>query len=502
MDFSRIRRILDKKENMFIAFLVLTVLVVLLIALWPVHFLALQNESDSNNGTSFKLNRNNPLRLTLNHGTDAISGIVFDVRSGIPVDQKTEFEFEVEADATKRTMKTKGLNGENSLYFFFPQIENLDGKNIQITLKAPNLPPENSLSILPPESGTELANLPVNFQLYETKPVFEVIKNTVYGKSAEGEDISYYWKRGTILAGGGNPYECALDNSCANSKMPIHFPLFYWLSSFSIKLGLAGFEAWLSFWRPVFILAYAGIGALLWFTLVRRSQYALALLTLLFWLLNRWSLYVIKVGHVDFLALFFLIASLVLIKRNLKISALLFGISLAIKQVAIFLIPLYLIYAWISSGRSSRKKWLQILATTVLIGIVPFLATLPFLFDQPLAMLKAIMFSATRSSESDFGAPALSAILNFHGTENVLPMLCLMALVYLNAWQKKIPIYISGLFVFAIFLTFNRVIFNQYFIWLIPFIPLAVSEIVLLTTGKRWHIDDSHENPPGNFPNH
>jgi len=55
-------------------------------------------------------------------------------------------------------------------------------------------------------------------------------------------------------------------------------------------------------------------------------------------------------------------------------------------------------------------------------------------------------------------------------------MAALLLLTYLLAWQGKIGRHAAVLLVMVTFIDFNSVLFSQYLIWLVPFIPLAVGE--------------------------
>ena len=59
-----------------------------------------------------------------------------------------------------------------------------------------------------------------------------------------------------------------------------------------------------------------------------------------------------------------------------------------------------------------------------------------------------------------------------------LPMFFLMGLVFLIAIKRQIGIYTSTLLTMSVFVDFNSVLFLQYFCWIVPFIPLAICEMI------------------------
>jgi hypothetical protein len=151
----------------------------------------------------------------------------------------------------------------------------------------------------------------------------------------------------------------------------------------------------------------------------------------------------------------------------------LYSFSLATKQIAIFIAPLYLIWEY-QRTRSITK--------TVLAGVwivsVPLLASLPFLFWNAEGFVKSIAFSATRTSLNQFGAPSFDSLLHLGGLLARLPFLMMLGAAYCAAWQKSLGRYGAAMIVMAIFITFNSVMFQHYPAWLMPLLPLAVGEWV------------------------
>jgi hypothetical protein len=55
-------------------------------------------------------------------------------------------------------------------------------------------------------------------------------------------------------------------------------------------------------------------------------------------------------------------------------------------------------------------------------------------------------------------------------------MLLLLSLTYGMASLHRVLVYASSLLVMSAFCGFNSVLFRQYVVWFLPFIPLAVVE--------------------------
>lgn len=167
-----------------------------------------------------------------------------------------------------------------------------------------------------------------------------------------------------------------------------------------------------------------------------------------------------------------------IINQRIYLSLLLYSLSLALKQVAIFLLPLYLIKVW----QSSAKVKDVILALLVIL-LIPTIASLPFLFWDSEGFYKSILFSATRYPEGHFKSPSVDvyiedSIPGFVGIKAKLPMLLMMILVYLNALKRKVGLFTNSLLIMFVFINFNSVLFRQYFCWVMPLLPLAVSDIL------------------------
>jgi hypothetical protein len=436
-------------------------------------------EENPDEGTSVRVSREREIEQRLKPTHTWWAGLVLRTNEQPGINQDTPLELTIIDDATGEVVRvTTTTFGQafrpttRALRFEWRPIIS-SRQPYRFRLSAPTLPPDTPLLIrqaLPEAAATGQAFALESLHLRLALPL---LITTVFTQPAEGEDIAYYRLRGQHITQGINPYACVVDDTCVNRKAPIHLPLFYWLSAASYRLGWEDFSSWLGLWRPIFILSYVGTGVVMFVALYKRGQPYLALLTLLLWLFNRWSLYVIRVVHLDFMAIFFLVSSLLLLRRYPLWSWLALSVSLAFKQVAILLIPLYLISAWQSAPARRPQRLAQCL---LIILSIPFITAFPFALEYPLAFTQSILFSATRSSESDFGAPAVTNLLAIDESLGDAALFGLIALVYLVAWRQRFGVVTGGLLVFALFLGFNVVLFNQYFLWLIPFIPLAVSE--------------------------
>ena len=155
-----------------------------------------------------------------------------------------------------------------------------------------------------------------------------------------------------------------------------------------------------------------------------------------------------------------------------------FSISLGIKQIAIFALPLYLIWLW--KNRTGRFQ--DLIIGFLIILSVPLLTSIPFLIWNAEGFFKSVLFSATRLGGLHIsGAPSLDNILSqdypwIIGLRAKLFMLFLMGLFYLSFLTERVGIFLATAMTMMTFLYFNSVLFLQYFVWPLCLLPFALVE--------------------------
>ena len=287
-----------------------------------------------------------------------------------------------------------------------------------------------------------------------------------------GSDTYYSWVEGRRILSGQNPYERILHGGMdENKKYATYFPLFYEFSALAQQLGICQYQPWIDFWRCIFLACNVAVGLSLCAFLFSKRTWALALLAMPFWYFNRWTLSASSTVALDFIPILLMVLSLGLFDRYRKTSLLLFSFSLAVKQIAIFLAPLYLIWEY-QETRSISK--------TIVAGLwiisVPLLTSMPFLFWNLDGFIKSIAFSATRIALNHFGAELIDSILNLNGLTARIPFLLMLLAAYFAAWQKSLGRYGGAMIVMSIFIAFNSILFQHYPVWLMPLLPLAAGE--------------------------
>lgn len=291
-----------------------------------------------------------------------------------------------------------------------------------------------------------------------------------FGPTDRNQDIYFSFVEGQRITAGENPYERVLEgNFRTNQKYATYFPLFYELSAVSQILGLRAYDDWIRFWRVMFGIFDVGITLLLFETCRRRGAFLLGVFAAALWGLGRWSLFVVQIAHLDFIPIFFLLLSLFSLRERPRTALLLFGVSLAFKQFGIFLVPLYLLWAW----QESEGDFKAVLRAGIWIAAVPLITALPFLIANAPGFIGSVLFSATRDARTHFSAPSVDVALGLSGTLARLPLLAMLAGVYALAATRTTGVYTSCLLVFAVFIDFNPVLYTHYPAWLVPFVVTA-----------------------------
>jgi hypothetical protein len=295
-----------------------------------------------------------------------------------------------------------------------------------------------------------------------------------------GSDTYYSWVEGRRILDGRNPYERILHgNMEENNKYATYFPLFYEASALVQNLGIRQYQAWIDFWRYIFLGCNIAIGLALCSMLFSLRAWALALLAMPFWYFNRWTLSASATVALDFIPIFLMILSLGLFEKYRNTALLLFGFSLAIKQIAVFLAPLFLVWEY---QRTRSLK--QTIMAGLWIVAIPLLSSFPFLLWNAEGFFKSIAFSATRIAMNHFGAESIDSILNLSGLLARIPFLIMLCGVYFIASQKIVGRFGSAMLVMATFIAFNSILFQHYPAWLMPLLPLAAGERVDPVTGR------------------
>ncbi|MCE7734013.1 MAG: hypothetical protein GPJ54_03985 [Candidatus Heimdallarchaeota archaeon] len=297
------------------------------------------------------------------------------------------------------------------------------------------------------------------------------------GEFLQREDIYYVWLEGQKINNGINPYEEILEGDLIrNDKYATYLPFFYLLAALFQKMGFVTFHEWIYFFRVVSAIFFLLITYILFLKCFERS-YILSIFVSLYWLFNRWTIIVLFVVNIDFIPLFFLLVSLINFKDRRNLSLYSLGLSLAMKHMAIFLIPVYLLMIQKEDRATNIKKYLTGLTKILLI---PLVLAAPFIYWNARAFFYSMIFSGTRfpvaGFDEYFDALPEDHLLTY-GVLNRVFMVLIMCLVYLLFYLSKIEKFTASFLIIITFIEFNLVLFDQYRVWRIALLPLMFLEL-------------------------
>jgi uncharacterized membrane protein len=221
----------------------------------------------------------------------------------------------------------------------------------------------------------------------------------------------------------------------------------------------------------VFLVANVVIALAIFHASRRARVGALGFLGALLWLLNRWTLHVSMSGDVDLLALSFLVVSAVIHSDRPRTSLLLFGISTAVRHLALGLAPIWLISSW-RKRVSSRER----ITDVGLLISVPILTSLPLFMRSPNAMVRAILNAWTRPPEASGRVESLAGVLGIPGVVTLVLLLAMLALVYIAVGRHNLSVCAASMLALGAMVGLSSVFFTSYMVWVIPFLPLAALE--------------------------
>ncbi len=300
------------------------------------------------------------------------------------------------------------------------------------------------------------------------------------------EDIYYEYIAAKQLQNKENPYNRILEgNMVENDKYATQLPLYFYSLAYLRKVSLDDFSGFIENFRNILFWFHLAGGVAIYAFFRARFQRLLGVSAAAFYVFNVWSLNSFIYLKQDMIAIALLLVSYNLFtsKRYRWISYILFGLSLGIKHIGVFVFPLFL--TPIVFKEDSPRIFLRNMFLFVLTILIP---TLPLFIDNPQSFINSMLFSLTRepfSSEILFGYSEL--LVNYNSAFDTgtlaqqmlprLPLLIATLLCFLLLVLKKIP---RATFMFLsvlVFAIFNPVIFPQYITWVIPLGLLALSDL-------------------------
>lgn len=293
-----------------------------------------------------------------------------------------------------------------------------------------------------------------------------------------GSDIYNVWNEGRKLFEGTNPYTRIIGRSLRdNDNFPTYLPLTYLFSASLQHFEIKEFPDFLSLWRRINLISHLGLGLLTLHIYSQQRKPLLGLIACSILLLGRWSAYIIDVQHLEFPAILAIVAAGHQLNRRPTLSALLFGVSLSIKHIAIILLPCFLIRLLAeSSGLNTRAQWMRVLRYVLIAFALPAVLSLPFLFNSPDGFLLSMLFSVSRGTSSHGIATGTEMILL-----SVDQTRLLMGTLFVMGWivqaKQRLNIWFASTLTLLVFLQFSPVVFAQYYIWITAFLLIGFATL-------------------------
>lgn len=339
------------------------------------------------------------------------------------------------------------------------------------------------------------------FKLLTSKPVlifFELllVLSTIYVFSlvkkanwkAEWEfadsDLTHEFKAAMEVKKGINPYKRILGGDLlVNQKYATFMPLYYYTLIFVDSFSNNDYDRFLEIYRDMLSCAQVLTGLLFYIYFRGKKNRLMGFAAMLFFLFNRWTINILSDGKSDSLAMCALVASLFLYKSHFRLSFFLFGVSLGMKHIGIFLSPIYALPI-IFRTRSVKEYLID-----VLVFCIPtLLPALHFILNSPLSFFYSMLFNITRqhyTTSVSFGFEKLLVLYDVGVKNNsllfyILPRLPLIILTGINVlllFLKKTKISWYALASIFIFVAVNPVLIDQYMTWITPMLFISFLDL-------------------------
>lgn len=438
--------------------------IIVCILCMPIVVPSFSTEENPDDSTALLLSNDSPIEIDILEISKQGTAIAFWTNTSIKTPLSTILEIQVQNSNTQYVPLKDILTDKRKITI--PLQRNISSP-LHITLSAPTLENKKALIFRTTQHDPRQAS----YTVYERRLFITTLLQKIYSHNSVGDDIEYVWREGAGILEGGNPYEKAAKIAHGSDKYATYFSLSYIVSAIIQQAGFDSFESWLTVVRPIILLSQLATACLVFVYLYKKEYLVLGLVGFFIILFHRFTLYPGRIFQVDFPSIMFLVLGMMLLPQKWKTGYLLIGISIAIKQMSIIAIPIFLIWEF-KKQKSIRASVIALL----LILAIPCITLLPFVLDSPIGVRNSLAFSANRVAGGDFTSPDITTMLSLTGSLSRIGMYGLIALIFAAFWKKEVGMYGAILAIFTIFIGFNPVLFFHYLAWIVPFIPLALSE--------------------------
>lgn len=304
-------------------------------------------------------------------------------------------------------------------------------------------------------------------------------------KVTSGNDIGVEFKTAIGITKGINPYaRISEEDLLVNEDFATLLPSYYYF-----LLAIAHFsdysqQDYFNAFRVIIYLAQLISAFALYASFKRKGYGVLGLLAVGFYMLNRWVIDNISDLKQDSISISLLLVSLYFLEKRPKLGFFLYGLSLSVKQIGIFALPI-LILQFVGK-RSDVKPFVK---NAVFMLIPTLLPALYYMYADFSGFFYSMMFSLTRAPATNasiaFGYDKILVLFNPTSFGFLTPLFylfprlilfLLLSGVYLQVFLGKIKSSFALFAVFFIFAAFNPVVYDQYMVWVMPFVFYAISD--------------------------
>ena len=291
--------------------------------------------------------------------------------------------------------------------------------------------------------------------------------------TSKHEIISVY-TFGKEIVEGGNPYQSKTINPPGKNEIAQLLPMPYYIAGYSAKFWFDSRSEWLNFWHVIVFISFCVIGIYI-FRSVRKVNYIFAYILLFLWLFNRWSLSVMISSGLDFLVLFFLLSSIMILSKYRIIALLLVGMAISLNQNLIYILPLLLV---IDLRNKANPGWLRLMGSLLWMLIIPLIFSTPFLLADAKSHLSAV-FLAKANFINEYTLPSFDAYKHTWNWVAKLPLLIMLfgvLVIYAFSYIEK---YLAVFLSLVVYISFSLNFSSSYIVWIISFIPFVLSEFMI-----------------------
>ncbi|HSX24504.1 MAG TPA: hypothetical protein VLG69_00895 [Candidatus Andersenbacteria bacterium] len=443
---------------------------VILWAAWPIPTPVFEENQDD---ASIAVDEHHSLSQQVSSPIKLVDGIDIQVENANELPNTTPIELTIQSTTSGNIirsihMRLGDILSSDKLRFRFPptSVE----KDIVLTISGPVTREKHPLFI-----RYARATHIVSYRLFEPKAQIVSLTSQILHTNTIGTDIALTYEAGGQIAHHQNPYNRILKGNLQdNDSYATYLPSFYLLAAATQLAGLHTYPQWIAFWRPIFLVFALATASVLFAVFWRKGLFLLAFFVAGFFLFNRWSLYIATVGLFDFIPIFFLVISLLLIRKRPFLSLCILGLSLSFRHIGAILLPLYFIEIWQMSINHKAKN---MVAGFVSFIAIPLAVSLPFMLLNISSFTKSMLFSFTRGPVTHFSVPSVDAFLGLVGPAAKIEMLALLCMVYVAYSLRYVGFFVACILAFLVFLNFHSVWFAQYMAYAAPIGMLALLEI-------------------------